>query len=95
MLGDVEIAKIYFCASGRWSELQRALKCVERAGKVLLGNADDAEKVKALDTFWIFGEFGLNLPAGFVEATLLEQGLRFLKARVDFIGLWRGRFLLR
>ena len=47
MLGDVEVAEIDFRACGRWSQLQRVLECVEGARKVLLGNADDAEKVEA------------------------------------------------
>ena len=85
MLGDVEVAEIDFRACGRWSQLQRVLECVEGARKVLLGNADDAEKVEAFDAFGIFGEFGLNLLARFVEAALLEQGLRFLKTRIDFL----------
>ena len=89
MLGDVEVAEVDFRASGRWSELQRVLECVQRAGEVFLGNADDTEEVEAFDAFGIFGEFGLNLLARFVEAALLEQGLRFVKARIDFPGRWR------
>ena len=89
MLGDVEVAEIDFRARGRWSELQRVLECVQRAGEVFLGNADDAEEVEAFDAFGILGEFGLNLLARFVEAALLEQGLRFLKARIDFLRPWR------
>ena len=84
-MGDVEVAKVDFRACGRWSQLQRVLECVEGARKVLLGNADDAEKVEAFDAFGIFGEFDLNLLARFVEAALLEQGLRFLKTRIDFL----------
>jgi len=58
-------------------------------GKILLGNADDAEEVVAFDAFGISGEFRLNLLRGFVEAALLEQGLRLLKARIDFLRWWR------
>ena len=89
MLGDVEVAEIDFRACGRWGELQRVLERVEGAGKVLLGNADDAEEVEAFNAFGVFSQFGLNLLARFVEAALLEQGLRFVKARIDFVRWWR------
>ena len=86
MLGDVEVAEIDFRARGRGSEFERVLKCVERAGKVLLRNADDAEEVETFDAFRIFGEFSLNLLASFIEAALLEQGLHFLKTGIDLLG---------